>query len=82
MWVGSQRQASRRLPFFVKKMKYLWMIGVLVLYVQVSAMAAPKNTVTTESLLLEMIDRDVPARYPDPYYSCRQSSSYDRADAR
>ena len=55
------------------------MIGVLVLYVQVSAMAAPKNTVTTESLLLEMIDRDVPARYPDPYYSCRQSSSYDRA---
>ncbi len=42
------------------------MIGVLVLYVQVSAMAAPKNTVTTESLLLEMIDRDVPARYPNP----------------
>ena len=28
---------------------------------------------------MEMLDRDRLARYPDPYYTCHQSSSYDRA---
>jgi hypothetical protein len=35
--------------------------------------------VSLESLLKEMTNRDVLARYPNPYYTCRQFSSYDRA---
>ena len=38
-----------------------------------------EKTVTFESLLEEMVDRDAAARFPDPAYSCRQTSSYDRA---
>lgn len=34
--------------------------------------------VTLESLLEEMIDFDAVARWPDPPYTCRQASSYDR----
>jgi hypothetical protein len=34
--------------------------------------------VSLESLLLEMIDRDNLARFPEPAYVCRQFSSYDR----
>ncbi|MDR1633152.1 MAG: DUF2961 domain-containing protein [Dysgonamonadaceae bacterium] len=37
------------------------------------------QTVTFESLLLEMIDREAIAHYPSPEYTCRQFSSYDRA---
>jgi len=36
-------------------------------------------TITFESLLEEMVDRDAAARFPDPAYTCRQASSYDRA---
>jgi hypothetical protein len=46
----------------------LWMAG--------SASAAQ---ITVESLLKEMVDRDAMARFPDPAYTCRQFSSYDRA---
>ncbi len=38
--------------------------------------AAPPISIT--SLLEEMVDRDHLARFPDPAYTCRQSSSYDR----
>jgi hypothetical protein len=34
--------------------------------------------VTFESLLHEIVDRDILPRYPDPFYSTRQFSSYDR----
>ena len=40
---------------------------------------AEKPTVTFESLLDEMVDRDAAARFPQPAYTCRQASSYDRA---
>jgi hypothetical protein len=36
------------------------------------------ETITFASLLGEMVDRDVLARRPDPAYTCRQFSSYDR----
>jgi hypothetical protein len=39
----------------------------------------PGRTITLETLLEEMIDREVLARFPDPAYTCRQFSSYDRA---
>lgn len=37
-----------------------------------------QQPVTLESLLNEMTDREILARYPDPYYTTRQFSSYDR----
>jgi len=39
--------------------------------------ADPK--VTIESLLQEMVNRDAVARLPDPSYTCKQASSWDRA---
>jgi hypothetical protein len=39
----------------------------------------PPEPVTFESLLREMVDREAPARFPDPAYTCRQFSSYDPA---
>ena len=45
-----------------------------------TAMAvAAEPAVTFQSLLDEMIDRDSAARFPEPAYTCRQASSYDRA---
>lgn len=43
-----------------------------------TAAAAPT---TLQSLLREMIDRDAIARLPEPWYTCRQASSYDRKSA-
>ena len=37
------------------------------------------QTVTLSTLLDEMIDRSAVARFPDPAYTCKQFSSYDRA---
>jgi hypothetical protein len=42
------------------------------------ATAGNSETVTLESLLGEMVDRDRIARLPDPAYTCKQASSYDR----
>ena len=39
---------------------------------------AADQTVTLPTLLQEMIDRDHTARLPDPAYTCKQFSSYDR----
>lgn len=41
--------------------------------------AAASPPVTFPSLLNEMVDRDSAARWPDPAYTCKQFSSYDRA---
>ncbi|MHC4700785.1 MAG: glycoside hydrolase family 172 protein [Planctomycetota bacterium] len=43
-----------------------------------SALAAESDTITLESLLEEIVDRDRIARLPSPAYTCRQFSSYDR----
>ena len=42
------------------------------------ALADEGTVITYESLLREMVDRDVIARFPDPAYRCLQASSYDR----
>ena len=42
------------------------------------AAAAEAAAVTLESLLKEMVDYESVARWPDPPYTCRQASSYDR----
>jgi hypothetical protein len=40
--------------------------------------AACRAVITLESLLQEMVDRDALARWPNPPYTCRQASSWDR----
>ena len=40
--------------------------------------AGAAGAVTLESLLAEMVDRDRLARWPDPFYLCKQFSSYNR----
>ncbi|MBQ4280217.1 MAG: DUF2961 domain-containing protein [Rikenellaceae bacterium] len=40
--------------------------------------ALAQGTVSVETLLKEMIDRDALARFPSPAYTCKQFSSYDR----
>lgn len=37
------------------------------------------NTITLETLIDEMIDRDAATRFPEPEFVCLQASSYDRA---
>ena len=52
------------------------------LFLLISALfftACTRKTVTIESLLGEMVNREVLAQYPDPTYSLAQFSSYDRA---
>ena len=39
------------------------------------------QSITFDSLLDEMVDRSAIARFPDPAYTCKQASSYDRASA-
>ena len=41
-----------------------------------------EKEVTFESLLHEIVDRDVLARYPDPFYVTKQFSSYDRTSVK
>ena len=40
---------------------------------------AQATGVTLETLLAEMVDRDAVARWPQPEFTCRQASSYDRS---
>jgi hypothetical protein len=56
-------------------------VGLLVACMLVpapSAAGAEEAAVTLEGLLKEMIDLEAVARWPDPPYTCRQASSYDR----
>ena len=55
----------------MKKLLYLPVVLLL-------AVSCSQDPVTLETLLLEMTDREAMARYPDPEYSLKQFSSYDR----
>ncbi len=44
----------------------------------IGAQAGTPPVVSLDSLLAEMVDRAALARFPEPAYTCRQSSSYDR----
>jgi hypothetical protein len=52
-----------------------WIVGAVAMGLSA---ACDAGSVTLESLLDEMTDRDAIARTPSPAYSCRQFSSYDR----
>ena len=63
-------------------MKLSWLfvlvMGTSSMSILGEASTAP-HPITLDSLLREMIDRDRLARVPDPPYTCKQFSSYDRA---
>lgn len=56
--------------------KLLALFGALALFVQPTHAT---TTVSLESLLNEMVDRETLASFPAPAYTCKQSSSYDRS---
>jgi hypothetical protein len=57
----------------------VWGVALLCLLGSVAvACGVSARTVTLESLLREMVDRDAVARWPAPHYACLQASSYDR----
>lgn len=47
--------------------------------IALTSLAAPAQTVSLPTLLEEMVDRGALTRTPEPWYTCRQASSYDRA---
>ena len=55
-----------------------WILSVSVAASIFLPRAASASPVSLESLLTEMVDRDRLARMPNPAYTCRQASSYDR----
>ena len=63
-------------------MKTLWMpmliLPLIAAAANMEACRAAEGTISFESLLKEMIDREVLARFPQPSYTCAQASSYDR----
>jgi hypothetical protein len=81
---------KRSSPILIRILMYshtrklmLMIIGVLVFHHQVNSSeltgkAHTVETVTMASLLEEMIDRDAVAKIPEPYYVCKQASSWDR----
>jgi len=54
-------------------------IAALLLAPLAALQAGAAPTITLESLLLEMVDPAAVARWPQPEFTCRQASSYDRA---
>ncbi|MGL6194550.1 MAG: glycoside hydrolase family 172 protein [Thermoguttaceae bacterium] len=51
---------------------------LLLLFVCFAANTASAATVSLESLLDEMVNRDAITQFPNPFYTCKQASSYDR----
>lgn len=62
---------------FMKKSFCCLLLLPLLLFAN-SAVNAQSSVITLETLLTEMTDRGSLARFPDPYYTTRQFSSYDR----
>ncbi len=62
----------KRLPMILAGMMLL--IGIAA-----RAARAEDATITLQSLLRELIDYDHEARWPEPAFTCKQASSYDRA---
>ncbi|MBO7680937.1 MAG: hypothetical protein J6S75_14870, partial [Thermoguttaceae bacterium] len=58
----------------------LWALPLVLCAVMAGApRAEEKAAVSLPSLLTEMLDRSTITHVPDPWYTCRQASSYDRA---
>jgi hypothetical protein len=57
----------------MEKMKILILFLALILF-----SCQKQEPITLESLLNEMVSMEEMARFPDPFYTCHQASSYDR----
>jgi hypothetical protein len=57
-------------------MKYVVLLLTAVMLTPLAATAAPP--ITLDSLLQEMVDAESIARWPQPEFTCKQASSYDR----
>lgn len=64
---------------FMKSFKDIFIrtICLGLLFTSVSC-TKPQQTITLESLLKEMVSVEDLSRFPEPYYTCKQVSSYDR----
>ena len=62
-----------RLMKTLLRMRLLWMV--------IAALPALGAEITLESLLREMTDFAAVARWPEPEFTCKQASSYDRGTA-
>lgn len=60
-------------------MKHSYYIVLGLLLFITPGVKSQEKAVTTGSLLKEIIDRNSLSRFPDPQYTCKQFSSYDRA---
>jgi len=58
--------------------RYAWRAMLAALMAWSGAVAEEPAGITYESLLRELVDRDAIARWPEPAYTCKQFSSYDR----
>ncbi|HEV3416755.1 MAG TPA: DUF2961 domain-containing protein, partial [Pirellulales bacterium] len=63
----------------MKKLLMVFAIAGMVIGVVSRPAQAEAPVVTLKSLLRELIDYDNVARWPEPTFTCRQASSYDRA---
>ncbi len=54
-------------------------LGVMMLSLAAARAEEVKKPISVATLLAEMTDRAEVARFPDPAYTCKQASSYDRA---
>ena len=52
---------------------------VITMLMRASATLKTSKTVTLQSLLVELTDREAVARWPQPEYTCYEASSYDRS---
>ena len=53
-------------------------LAVLASFILLQSATLRAQTVSLETLLDEMVNREAKARFPQPSYTCRQASSYDR----
>ena len=54
-------------------------IGIICIFGIMASCNQPDESISIESLLKEMVDRDAVARFPQPDYRLKQQSSYNRA---
>ncbi len=59
--------------------RWMWRAMLVALVSWSGAVGQEPADITYESLLRELVDRDAIARWPEPAYTCRQFSSYDRS---
>ncbi|SBW03502.1 glycoside hydrolase family 172 protein [uncultured Dysgonomonas sp.] len=63
----------------MKPIKYILLLAFLtIFFISTLSCDQRKITITLESLLEEMVSIEELSRFPEPYYTCLQKSSYDR----